>query len=86
MRDTLGLCDGSHIAFQARQRSATGERKKLGDRDMKFVTWHSSDGRLGEGDVCSSLPRTQTIVAWAVFKYWTFLKRNGDVLLISLYA
>jgi len=51
MRDTLGLCDGSHIAFQARQRSATGRAQEMGDRDMKFVTWHSSDGKLGEDDV-----------------------------------
>jgi hypothetical protein len=57
-----------------------GERKKRGDRDMKFITWHSSDG------CCSSFSRTQMIVAWAAFKCWTFLERNGDLLLTSLYV
>jgi len=30
-----------------------GGREKLGDRDMKFVTWHSSDGKPGEDECCS---------------------------------
>jgi hypothetical protein len=37
---------------------------------MKLVTWHSSDGKLGDDE---------TIAAWAAFKYWTFLKRSDDV-------